>query len=48
MVTNSRILQERGINNQSTLKDVAMELAELVLRAYEREAEKKGETKDDE
>lgn len=43
MVTNDKILQEEGVNNQQALKNVALELAELVLRAYKREQSEKGE-----
>ena len=45
MVANDKTSQE-GVRNRPTLEDAAMKLAELVLRAYKRELEKKGEAKD--
>lgn len=43
MVMNDKTLQEEDVYNKPTLEDTAMELAELVLRAYERELRKKGD-----
>lgn len=47
MVVNGKVLQGEGIENKIALEDAAMKLAELILRAYERELDKKGETKDE-
>lgn len=46
MVANDKTFRKEGVKNRQTLEDSAMELAELVLRVYKRELDKKGETKD--
>ncbi len=43
MVMNDKTLQEEDAYNKPTLEEAAMKLAELVLRAYERELGKKGD-----
>lgn len=43
MVANDKTFRKEWVKNRQTLEDSAMELAELVLRAYKREQKEKGE-----
>ena len=47
MVTNDKAFREEEAKIKLTLNDAAQGLAELVLRAYKQEQNKKGDAKND-
>lgn len=46
MVTNDKVSQEVGTKNKQKLEDVALKLAELVLRVYKQKHSSKGVEED--